>query len=105
MAVQLTVRLIRSLRSDAFVDTASVIMSSDLIITIDTSVAHLAGALGRPTWLCLPAVPDGAGLKADTIVPGIEAWCFSAKANQANWAEVALPTANELRGLVTPDSR
>ena len=30
----------------------------DLVITVDTSVAHLAGALGRPTWILLPYTPD-----------------------------------------------
>jgi ADP-heptose:LPS heptosyltransferase len=30
----------------------------DLVIAVDTSVAHLAGALGRPTWLLLPHLPD-----------------------------------------------
>jgi ADP-heptose:LPS heptosyltransferase len=30
----------------------------DLVITVDTSVAHLAAALGRPTWILLPYVPD-----------------------------------------------
>lgn len=39
-----------------FWDTAGVIMGLDLVITVDTSVAHLAGALGRPVWLLLPAI-------------------------------------------------
>ena len=43
---------------DAFLDTAGVMMNCDLIITSDTSVAHLAGALGRPTWVALQYVPD-----------------------------------------------
>lgn len=43
---------------DDFRDTASVIESLDLVITVDTSVAHLAGALGKETWLLLPHVPD-----------------------------------------------
>jgi tetratricopeptide (TPR) repeat protein len=43
---------------DAFVDTAAVMQGLDLIITCDTSVAHLAGALGRPTFLLLKKVPD-----------------------------------------------
>ena len=33
-------------------------MNCDLIITCDTAVAHLAGALGRPTWVALKHVPD-----------------------------------------------
>jgi tetratricopeptide (TPR) repeat protein len=42
---------------DAFVDTAAVMSCLDLIITSDTSIAHLAGALGRPVWLALKHVP------------------------------------------------
>jgi Tfp pilus assembly protein PilF len=42
---------------DAFVDTAAVMSCLDLIITSDTSVAHLAGALGRPVWVALKHVP------------------------------------------------
>jgi hypothetical protein len=43
---------------DAFIDTAAVMQSLDLVITSDTSVAHLAGALGRPVWVALQHVPD-----------------------------------------------
>src|SRR5439155_9694988 len=38
----------------AFVDTAAVMMSLDLVITSDTAIAHLAGALGVPVWVALP---------------------------------------------------
>jgi len=41
-----------------FADTAALIAALDLVITVDTSVAHLAGALGCPTWILLPYVPD-----------------------------------------------
>jgi ADP-heptose:LPS heptosyltransferase len=41
-----------------FVETAALVSCLDLVITVDTSVAHLAGALGRPTWILLPYVPD-----------------------------------------------
>jgi hypothetical protein len=39
-------------------DTAAVVANLDLIITVDTSVAHLAGAMGKPVWTLLPFVPD-----------------------------------------------
>ena len=39
-------------------ETAAVMEELDLIITVDTSVAHMAGALGRPTWVLIPHVPD-----------------------------------------------
>ena len=41
-----------------FEETAALISCLDLVITVDTSVAHLSGALGRPTWILLPYVPD-----------------------------------------------
>jgi len=41
-----------------FTDTAVLIAQLDLVITVDTSVAHLAGAMGKPVWILLPYVPD-----------------------------------------------
>jgi hypothetical protein len=41
-----------------FLETASLVSEMDLIITVDTSVAHLAGALGKEVWLLVPFVPD-----------------------------------------------
>lgn len=41
-----------------FVATAALLSCLDLVITVDTSVAHLAGALGRPVWILLPYTPD-----------------------------------------------
>jgi tetratricopeptide (TPR) repeat protein/glycosyltransferase involved in cell wall biosynthesis len=41
-----------------FADTAAVIQELDLVITVDTAVAHLAGALGKPVWILLHYVPD-----------------------------------------------
>jgi FkbM family methyltransferase len=44
--------------SGAFMDTAAVLKNLDLLITPDTAIAHVAGALGVPTWLALAGVPD-----------------------------------------------
>jgi tetratricopeptide (TPR) repeat protein len=41
-----------------FTETAALVSCLDLVISVDTSVAHLAGALGRPTWILLPYTPD-----------------------------------------------
>jgi hypothetical protein len=42
----------------SFADTASLLANIDLLVTIDTSTAHLAGAMGKPVWVMLPYVPD-----------------------------------------------
>ncbi|MCX7070837.1 MAG: TIGR03032 family protein [Gammaproteobacteria bacterium] len=50
-----------------YTDTALVLDELDLLISVDTSVAHLAGALNRPVWILLPQVPDWRwGLAGDT---------------------------------------
>ncbi|MGH8778540.1 tetratricopeptide repeat protein [Paraburkholderia sp.] len=47
-----------SARLVTFADTAALISRVDLVISVDTAVAHLAGALGKPLWLMLPFMPD-----------------------------------------------
>jgi tetratricopeptide (TPR) repeat protein len=74
--------------SDALVDTAAVIQLCDLVISSDTAVAHLAGALGAPAWIALQAIPDWRwGLEGDG-----SAWYPSVKlfrqASRGNWGEV-----------------
>ena len=58
-----------------FADTAAVIANLDLVITVDTSVAHLAGALGKPVWILLPRVADWRWLRAREDSP----WYHSAR--------------------------
>ena len=48
----------RRRRARDFDDTAAVVALADLVISVDTSVVHLAGALGRPIWVLLPFCPD-----------------------------------------------
>jgi ADP-heptose:LPS heptosyltransferase len=41
-----------------FSETAALVSCLDLVITVDTSIAHLAGTMGCPTWIMLPHTPD-----------------------------------------------
>jgi tetratricopeptide (TPR) repeat protein len=43
---------------ETFADTAALVSALDAVITVDTAVAHLAGALGKPVWVLLPFAPD-----------------------------------------------
>jgi hypothetical protein len=49
---------IRELPLKSFLDTAALIASLDLVISVDTSVAHLSGAMGQRTWILIPYLPD-----------------------------------------------
>jgi ADP-heptose:LPS heptosyltransferase len=54
---------------DAFLDTSAIIKSLDLIISVDTSIAHLAGTLGKNTWLILKCDPDWRWFLDDNKTP------------------------------------
>ena len=59
-------------------DTAAVIRCLDLVITVDTAVAHLAGALGAPVWVLLHTVPDWRWMLERRTAPGIpRCGCFA----------------------------
>ena len=52
-----------------FADTAAALAQMDLVITVDTALAHLAGALGRPVWLLVPRPPEWRWMLAGTTSP------------------------------------
>jgi Tfp pilus assembly protein PilF len=48
----------RTAELESFLDTAALVKNLDLVVAVDTSVAHLAGALGVPVWVAVPFAPD-----------------------------------------------
>jgi tetratricopeptide (TPR) repeat protein len=73
---------------DAFIETAAVMESLDLIITSDTSIAHLAGALGRPTWVALKHVPDWRWQLERTDSPWYPTIRLFRQTSRDNWSSV-----------------
>ncbi|WP_081581783.1 tetratricopeptide repeat protein [Pararhodospirillum photometricum] len=79
-----------------FSETAAFIESLDLIISVDTSVAHLAGALGRPTWVLLPSVPDWRWLLEREDSPWYPTMRLFRQKNRENWGDVVARLVSEL---------
>ena len=94
---------------DAFVDTAAVMANLDLVISTDTAAAHLAGALGRPVWILLKALPEWRWLGEDR---GDSPWYPTARLfrqarglrpGEDRWAPVVERLAGEVARLVAGD--
>lgn len=74
--------------ADAFLDTAALMASLDLVVTSDTAAAHLAGALGRPTLLMLKAVPDWRWQVAGDTSPWYPSMRLYRQPKPGDWAAV-----------------
>ena len=85
-----------------FSDTAALLSNLDLIITVDTALAHLAGALGRPTWLLLPFAPDWRWGAAQAITPWYPAMRIFRQQIPGDWPGVLQMTADALMLLTIP---
>ncbi len=83
--------------------TAGAIDALDLVITVDTAVAHLAGALGRPVWLLLPHIPDWRWLLGRDDSPWYPAMRLFRQQARGDWAGVIDDVRRELERLVRRD--
>ncbi len=84
-----------------FLDTAAAIMALDLVISVDTSVVHLAGALGKEAWVLLPYVPDWRWLLERVDTPWYASLRLFRQKTLGDWGpvvgEVALALAARVR--------
>jgi hypothetical protein len=85
--------------SGAFMDTAAVISCLDLVVSADTSVAHLAGGLGVRTWLALAAAPDWRWLLDRSDSPWYPTARLFRQPQPGDWDAVAAAMASALAEL------
>ncbi len=71
-----------------FSDTAAIIAQMDLVIAVDTSVAHLAGAMGKPVWILLPKLPDWRWLLHRSDSPWYPSARLFRQRHRGDWAGV-----------------
>lgn len=81
---------------ESFADTASAIEALDLVITVDTSVAHLAGAMGVPTWLMLSFDPDWRWQRNRTSSPWYPSMHIFRQKIFMDWSNVLEDISKEL---------
>ena len=85
----------------ALVDTAALIAELDLVISVCTSIAHLSGALGRPTWTMLACAADWRWLQGRADSPWYPTMRLFRQPHPREWDAVARSIALELRALVS----
>jgi tetratricopeptide (TPR) repeat protein len=85
--------------AQAFLDSAAVMAHLDLVITCDTALAHLAGALGRPTWVALKHVPDWRWLQGRADSPWYPSMRLFRQPRRGDWQSVFAAIHGELGRL------
>ena len=83
-----------------FADTATAIKQMDIMICVETSVAHLSGALGHPTWLLLPKVPDWRWLLDKDVSPWYPSMKLFRQKNDRNWKGVIIDVKDALTPVI-----
>ena len=83
-------------RLSDFADTAHVVRQLDLVITVDTGVAHLAGALGVPTWLLLHYDSDFRWLRECDSSPWYPGMRIFRQQSYGDWNTALIPMFDEL---------
>ena len=81
-------------------DTAAIMEALDLVVTIDTSIVHLAGGLGRPVWLVVPYWPDWRWMVERPDSPWYPTMRIFRQPRPGGWAPVFAEVAAALRGRV-----
>jgi Flp pilus assembly protein TadD len=84
-----------------FSDTAAFVSALDLVITVDTAVAHVAGALGKAVWLLLPKSPDWRWMLQRKDSPWYPSMTIYRQEHAGDWSGVFARIAGELRRMAS----
>lgn len=88
-----------------FNDTAALCDHMDLIVCVDTSIAHLAAAMGKPVWLLVPFVPDFRWLQDRSDTPWYASMSLFRQSRPGVWEDVLGQVGEQLRALMAASMR
>ena len=90
---------------NSFADTAAIIAQLDLVITIDSAVAHVAGALGKPVWIVLPFVADWRWLIDREDSPWYPTARLFRQTKPGDWGGVFERVTKQLQAFITGEQQ
>ena len=85
-------------------DTMAILDNLDLLVRVDTSVAHLAGAMGHPVWIMLPRAPDWRWLLDRSNTPWYPSARLFRQQNARRWDDVVQAIGEELNASLRQDA-
>jgi tetratricopeptide (TPR) repeat protein len=89
----------------AFLDTAAVMANLDLIVTVDTSIAHLAGAMARPVWVALKHMPEWRWMLGRDDSPWYPTMRLFRQRSTGDWEGVFADVADALKTLIAENAK
>jgi tetratricopeptide (TPR) repeat protein len=88
-----------SLQLTDYAETAALVANLDLVVSVDTSIAHLAGAMGKPAWVLLPAAPDWRWLLRRADSPWYASLRLLRQQRAGDWTGLLAQVMRELPGV------
>jgi ADP-heptose:LPS heptosyltransferase len=93
------------LRDSGLHDVAAILLNLDLLISVDTSIAHLAGALNRPVWTLLPFAADWRWMRERTDSPWYPSMRLYRQEQRRSWKEPLRSVRMDLERMLAASER
>ena len=89
----------------SFADSAAMLARLDLVVSVDTSIAHLAGAMGKPVWMLLPAAPDWRWGISGSATPWYPSMRIFRQREHGDWSAPLAEMATAFQAFVAKGKR